>query len=141
MWLREKVCPLVCGSPGKLRVGGGLEIDTVYGIYKVSLGPSTTGEYTEITCRGLPVLTEHFLEHSLEELNKEVYRAGIVDWSVPLPKKLGGAEVGLLLGITSTRIDPVLVHTLPNGLGIYKTPFVDQYRSHLAYGEPHQIFS
>ena len=29
--------PLVCDSPGKLRVGGGLEIDTVYGVYKVSL--------------------------------------------------------------------------------------------------------
>ena len=62
--------PLVCDSPRKLRVGGGLEIDTVYGIYKVSLGPSTTGEYTEITCRGLPVLPEHFPEHSLEELNE-----------------------------------------------------------------------
>ena len=55
-----------------------------------------------------------------------VYNAGIVDRSKPLPKKLGGATVGLLLGITSTRIDPVLVHTLPNGLGIYRTPFIDQ---------------
>ena len=36
--------PLVCDSPGKLRVGGGLEIDTVYVVYKVSLGPSTAGE-------------------------------------------------------------------------------------------------
>ena len=109
--------PLVCDSPRKLRVGGGLEIDTVYGICKVLIGPSTTGEYTEITCRGLSVLTEHFPEHSLEELDEEVYNARIVDRSVPLPKKLGGVEVGLLLGITSTRIDPVLVHTLPNGLG------------------------
>ena len=55
--------PLVCDSPGKLRVAGGLEIDTVYGVYKVSLGPNTDGEYTEITCRGLPVLTEQFSEH------------------------------------------------------------------------------
>ena len=135
-------CPLrVCDSPGKLRVGGGLEIDTVYGVYKVSFGPSTAREYTEVTCRGLPVLMEHFPEHSPEELNEEVYNAGIVDRSEPLPKKEGRAEVGLLLGITSTRIDPVLVHTLPNGLGIYRTPFVDQYGSQLAFGGPHQIFS
>ena len=33
--------PLVCDSPEKLQVGGGLEIDTVYGVYKVSLGPNT----------------------------------------------------------------------------------------------------
>ena len=35
----------------------------------------------------------------------------------------------------------MLVHTLPNGLGIYRTPFVDQYGSNLAHGGPHKIFS
>ena len=35
----------------------------------------------------------------------------------------------------------MLVHTLPNGLGIYRTPFIDQDGSQLAYGGPHQIFS
>ena len=70
-----------------------------------------------------------------------MYNLGIVDRSEPLPKKLGRAAVGLLLGITTTRTDPVLVHTLPNGLGIYRTPFIDQDGSQLAYGGPHQIFS
>lgn len=31
--------PVVNSGPGKLPVGGGMEIDTVYRIYKVSLGP------------------------------------------------------------------------------------------------------
>ena len=96
-----------------------MEIDTVNGVYKVLLGPTDSGEYLEITCRGLPVLTEEFSEHSLAELNEEFYQTGIVDWSVLLPRTLGGASVGLLMGITSTKTDPLLKYTLPNGLGIY----------------------
>ena len=102
-----------------------MEIDTVYRIYKVHLGPTDSGEYLEVTCRGLPVLTEEFSEHSLAELNEEVYRTGIADRSVLLPKTLGGASVGLLMGITSTKTDSVLEYTLPNGLGLYRSPFKD----------------
>ena len=126
--------PVVCSIPGKVRVGGGLEIDTVYGVYRVSLGPNEEGEYLEITCIGLPVLTEQFSEHFLEEFNKEVYRMGVVSRAEPLPKTLGGASVGLLMGITSTKTDPVLVHTFSNGLGNYRTPFIDRDGSQLAYG-------
>ena len=61
----------------------------------MSLGPNADGEYLEVTCRGLPVLTDEFSEHSLEDLNEEVYQLGIVSRSVPLPKTLGGACVGL----------------------------------------------
>ena len=39
----------VSSNPGKLRVGGGMEIDTVYGIYKVLLGPTDSGEYLQGT--------------------------------------------------------------------------------------------
>ena len=42
----------ISSSPGKLRVGGGMEIDTVYGIYKVHLGPTDSVEYLVVTCRG-----------------------------------------------------------------------------------------
>ena len=28
------------------------------------------GEYLEVTCRGLPVLTEQFMKYSLEDLNE-----------------------------------------------------------------------
>ena len=63
-----------------------MEIDTVHGVYKVHLGPTDSGEYLEVTCRGLPILMETFSEHSLAELNEEVYRSGIVDRSVQLPR-------------------------------------------------------
>ena len=61
----------------------------MYGVYKVHLGPTDSGEYLEVTCRGLPVLTEKFSEHSLADLNEEVYRSGIVDRRVQLPRTLG----------------------------------------------------
>ena len=124
-----------------LSPGGGLEIDTVYGVYKVCLSPNTEGDYMEITCSGLPVLTERFTEYSLEELNEEVYNLGTVERSLHLPKTLGGAPVGLLIGITTTKTDPILIHTLPNGLGIYQTPFIDWYGSQLAKGAHIRFFS
>ena len=34
--------------------------------------------------------------------------------------------MGLLMGITSIKTDPVLVYSLPNGLGIYRSPFKDR---------------
>ena len=45
------------------------------------------------------------------------------------------------MGITSTKTDPLLKYTLPNGLGIYRTPFKDRDGCSLAYGGPQQIFS
>ena len=56
------------------------------------------------------------------------------------PKTLGGAAVGLLMEITSTRTDPILVYTLPNGLGIYRTQFRDCDVCDLAYSGPHLLW-
>ena len=42
---------VVSSNPGKLRVGGCMEIDTGYGVYKVSLGPNADRKYLEVTCR------------------------------------------------------------------------------------------
>ena len=72
------------------------------------------------------MLTETFSEHSLEELNEKVYWMGVISRDELLPRSLGGAVVGLLMGIASTKTDSVLVHTLHNGLGIYRTPFIDR---------------
>lgn len=81
------------------------------------------------------------MEHFLEELNEEVYHGGLISQSVLLPKAIGGASVGLLMEITSTKTKLVLVCTLPNGLGIYRTSFWDRYSSYLAYRGPYKIFS
>ena len=32
-----------------------------------------------------------------------------------------------------TQLDPVLVATLPSGIGVYKCPFIDMWGSNLAY--------
>ena len=45
------------------------------------------------------------------------------------------------MGITSIKTDPVLVYSLPNGLGIYRSPFKDRDGCSLAYGGPHEMFS
>lgn len=66
---------------------------------------------------------EWFTEHTMEDPSEEVYQMGIISWSVPLLRTIGGASVGLLRGITSTKTDPVLLSMLPKGLGIYRTLF------------------
>ena len=77
----------------------------------------------------------------IHPINEEVYQLGIVSRSVPLPKTLGGASVGLLMGRNTTKTDPVLEYTLPGRLGIYRTPFKDRDGCDLTYGGPNRIFS
>ena len=106
---------LVSNSPGKLRVGRGMEIHMVYGIYRVPLRPTADREYLEVTCRGLPLLTDWFTEHSLYELNEEVYKLGAFSRDVPLPRVLGRSSLGLLICITCTRRTPSWYIHYPTG--------------------------
>ena len=53
---------------------------------------------------------------------------------------MGGSPVQILIGIKSTRLSPKLIHSLPSGLGIYKSVFYDVNQSNNCFGGPHPIF-
>ena len=72
--------------------------------------------------------------------NQGVEEIGLVDPTIPLPEFAGGGPVGLLVGIQDIRLDPILLGTLPSGIGVYQCPFVDICGSLLAFAGPHPSF-
>lgn len=118
---------------------GHVKGSTEYGSYLLTLGPSCEGELLELEVQGMPKITSDVPEVNLVPIWPEVTK----NLSTPqvLPPKVGGAEVGLLLGIRSTKVGPTLLLTLPSGLGVYQSGFWDIYQSRICFGGPHEVFT
>ena len=121
-------------------VSGG-KVWSDYGTYQMILGPTPTGEYFEIQAQGMKRISNKFPLYDLSEVNNEAVNFLGYSDEVNLPKYIGGAKVGLLIGLKSTELDPVLIFTLPSGIGVYKSPFKDIFGSYYCYGGPHDTFS
>jgi hypothetical protein len=105
-------------------VGGG-SVWTDYGQYACVLGPDTNGVCHEIECQGLSRLTAYVPEFDLLPLHKDVRLSGAIPRTTPLPHRVGGDRVRLLIGIKSIAIAPTLRFSLPNGLGVFVSALPD----------------
>ena len=75
-------------------------------------------------------------------VNEEVRKARIDDIQDKiLPKYHGGPRVHIIVGMKSIRLQPKLIQVLESGLGIFISPFQDQFGSDVCYGGPHESFS
>ena len=90
--------------------------------------------------QGMGSIAREFKKQTLDDVNMELRDSGMIDPSIPLPKYAGVGNIGLLVGIQEVRLDPVLLGTLPSGVGVYQFPFVDIWGSSLAFAGPHPSF-
>jgi len=133
---------LISDKPTSITVVGGDRVRTQYGSYRVNLGPDCNGEYHELSCIGMNSITSKFNKYDLFDIRAEFKEAvGDNDEFVKLPEYTGGDEVKLLIGIKNTRIDPVLITTLPSGISVYRSPFKDIWGSRIIFAGPHQTFT
>ena len=121
-------------------VGGG-KIWTEYGSYKFCLGPTEDGEYHEVTAQGISHITSTFNRYDLTEINKEVRKTNKLPKGTTFPQLIGGMEAGLLIGINTCGLEPILQFRLPSGLGVYQSPLKDKFGSRVCYGGPHSVFT
>jgi len=121
-------------------VGGG-RIWTEYGLYQVALGPTPEGKFFKLSCQGISKITPNYPSYALNVVNKAVVATGRLGMRPSLPSYVGGSSVQLLVGLKDARLDPVLMFTLPCGLGVYQSPLKDKFGSRICYGGPHKIFS
>ena len=96
------------------------------------MGPSNNGEYFNLDCQGISTIAGDIAEQPLNEGNRELRESGLISPDTPLPENAGGGPRGLLVGIQDIRLDPVLIATLPSGIGVYQCPFIDVWGSTLA---------
>ena len=118
---------------------GGIRVWSEYGCYLLSLGPSTDNKIYSLEVQGVDTITERIPQVDLRRLWPEAKT--LIGNNVPLPTLIGGSRVHLLIGIKSTPLEPVRLHTLPNGLGIFRSVFKDVHGSDIIFGGPHAIFS
>ena len=78
-------------------------------------------------------------KQSLEDVCMELQGSGLIDPNI-LPEYAGGGNVGLLVGIQDVRINPVILVTLPSGVGVYQCLFVNSWGSSLVFAGPHPSF-
>jgi hypothetical protein len=118
---------------------GGKTVWSDYGLYTVTLGPDTNGDLHELDIQGIRAITNKIPGVQLDALWSEAKL--VVQDTRPMPVKIGGTRVNMLVGIKSTRLGPKLVHVLPNGLGIYESVIRDIYHSNICFGGPHEVFT
>ena len=127
-------------KPCEINGAGGIKVVTEYGMYRLNLGPTEKGMYHEFSCHGLSPITAKFDKHFFDGINQEVRESQLLSSDVPLPSYAGGSKVHLLIGIKDAAAHPVLIATLPSGLGIYRSPFKDIFGSRICYGGTHESF-
>ena len=66
-------------------------MDTEYCVYKMTLGPTTDGEYLQMTCQRIQSLAKEFIKYQLDEVNRELRGTVIVLRNVSFNPILLGA--------------------------------------------------
>ena len=135
---------ITSSNPTSLTVVGGGSLKTEYGSYQFNLGSGAEGEYHEISCVGMDLVTSKFNKYDLylSDIFSEYISLSDPNHPVPpLPKYVGGSEVHLLLGIKNTNLDPVWIKTLPSDAAVYQSVFKDIWGSDLIFTVPHKSFN
>lgn len=134
---------VINSRPSSLNVVGGGSVSTEYGLYRLGLGRTQEGKVHDIVCQGISSITSVFPKYDLQEINEELWnmepKPAIPQEAMPL--EIGGSEVHLLLGLKDTELEPKLLFSLPNGLGVYRSKLKDKFGSTLCYGGPHPVFT
>ncbi len=128
-------------NQGSIGVISGSRIMTGYGMYELYLGPTVDGKYHQLTCQGMKSITGPFPKYNLDELNNEAREYADINPETPLPPYVGGDSIKLLIGLKHSELEPICMLSLPNGIGLYKSPFMDVFGSVYCFGGPHRIFT
>merc|ERR1712015_313504 len=77
----------------------------------------------------------------LQTINEEVMQLQCLPSGSFLPDSVGGTQVDLLIGNQDPYLDPERIATLPCGLSVFRSPFVDVFGSNICFGGPHPLFT
>ena len=122
-----------------------------YGKYQITI-PLYNGKNIKLSGICLDKIMGTFPSYPLEKIDHEIHNqyassgggggGGGVNPSTlsKLPKYVGG-DTGIMIGIRYLKYYPEKVYTLPNGLSIYKSQFLNSDGSRGLVGGPHRIFT
>ena len=109
------------------------------GLFSATLGPDTsTGSYYELDIVGMEQVTGTIPEIDLSEAVKKVLQYDKNNLNIlqseKFPGKVGGAETGLLIGMSNGYLQPQTIYSMQNGLVVARSRFTDINGSTLVIG-------
>jgi len=117
-----------------------------HGLYSVKL-PLHDGREVHLSGICLDKITSKFPKYPLKEVEDDIHRAFRAQSSKNDPKRLPklphsvGGETDLMIGIQFLKYYPKKIFSLPNGLTLYESQFLNSDGSKGLVGGPHRIFS
>ena len=127
-------------KPTQISVISGNQIQTD-GQINLALGPTRAGTFHELKAQCISSITKIIPKHDLGIINQEARKFTDIPNGTILPAYIGGDRIKLLIGLTHVNLQPVLIYTLPSGVGVYRSPFKDVFGSNICYGGPYRGFA
>jgi len=132
-------------GPTVLDVAGGKSIELPGGDVQFNLDLEGGRQMATLTALEMPEITATFPMVRLTEAWLELQTAAThccKDWKLPAADDaVGGSPVDLLIGIRYLKYFPVLVFSLPSGLGIYRARFSSASGRQAVLGGPHAAWT
>ena len=131
-------------------VGAGEHVhSTGDGKYEIVLGPGKHGERYVLEVAGSQELTGYMLEANFRECHDEVREEAkkhadhgleVMEANEPLPMQVGGMKAGLIIGLPTPSLQPVIIMCLPSGLLVAKSRLTDIFGSRIVFGGMHDNY-
>ena len=124
---------------------GDVKTESQHGIYQVRI-PLHNGKNAVLTGVCLDQITRTFPLYPLQgkiqnDIIDEYVKVGGIANDLPHLPKCAGGDVDFMIGSKYLRYHPEPIFTLPSGLTIYKSPFVNADGSRGVIGGPHSIIT
>ena len=118
---------------------------TSYGTYLLNIGPTSAGQYHQISCIGLdsitgPLPTYHLSDAAKDAIEYDKNHDSLIQGE-DLPEYVGGKGATILLGINNPLLLPQVLFTHPCGLIIARTQLKDRFGSTIVFAGTHSSFT
>ncbi|MCH2405590.1 MAG: hypothetical protein MK200_05290, partial [Nitrosopumilus sp.] len=139
-----KISKKQTNGPISLGGVGNINVESPYGIYQISL-PLYNGRNAIMSGTVIDEVASEFPTYPLSKVQKDIQEAyiangGNVEDLPKLPQHIGG-QVDFILGIKYLRYHPQKIFSMPSGLTIYRSSFLNVDGSRGVVGGPHETFT
>ena len=122
-------------------VAGGQTVHTNCPLYELTLGPNDRGEFFSFPLLGVERISSELPEVDLADVIDHVKRTLVSfnDSKSDFPKKIGGQEIHMIIGIKQSHIFPTREYVFEDGLQVWRSPLRDIYGSNIIFAGPIEV--
>ena len=122
-------------------VAGGQVVHTKCPLYELTLGPNDEGNFFSFPLIGVDKISNELPEVDLTDVVAHVKKTlvSFPESKSTYPKKLGGSDIHLIIGIKQSHIFPTREYVFEDGLQVWRSPLRDIYGSNIIFAGPVEV--